>query len=53
MPLTYMTCTLDRVGVQWLSGRVLDSRPRPSCKRSVAFVHSTHHTKISNHVETD
>ena len=26
MPLTYMTCTLGRVGAQWLSGRVLDSR---------------------------
>ena len=23
-----MTCTLGRVGVQWLSGRVLDSRPK-------------------------
>ena len=28
MPLTYMTCTLGRVGAQWLSGRVLDSRPK-------------------------
>ena len=27
MPLTYMTCTLGRVGAQWLSGRVLDSKP--------------------------
>ena len=27
MPLTYMTCTLGRAGVQRLSDRVLDSRP--------------------------